>query len=178
MPNVLGSQYNYTRCTLEGFDEIRLGWWGRLEWLALAGKYFGTAPFPLMEVVPTSGTIFMTEEAFNMLRLFEWVTDEWVSANVEWHGEGILFNHLPLLRRLELREVLGAKGIIGSWDTRHEALLELPEGTTGLNGAYSECSVGLENIFGFLRVDGVWRTDLPLADPASRGIRFGFSVGI
>ena len=178
MPNVLGSQYNYTRCTLEGFDEIRLGWWGRLEWLALAGKYFGTAPFPLMEVVPTSGTIFMTEEAFNMLRLFEWVTDEWVSANVEWHGEGILFNHLPLLRRLELREVLGAKGIIGGWDTRHEALLELPEGTTGLNGAYSECSVGLENIFGFLRVDGVWRTDLPLADPASRGIRFGFSVGI
>ena len=47
-----------------------------------------------------------------------------------------------------------------------------------LNGAYSECSVGLENIFGFLRVDGVWRTDLPLADPASRGIRIGFSVGI
>ena len=178
MPNVLGSQYNYTRCTLEAYDEVRLGWWGRMEWLATAGKYFGTAPFPLMEVVPASGTFFMTEEAFNMLRLFERVTDEWVSANIEWHGEGILFNHLPLLRQLELREVIGVKGIAGNWDTRHEALLELPEETTGLNGTYSECSVGLENIFGVLRVDGVWRTDLPLADPASRGIRLGFSVGI
>ena len=77
-----------------------------------------------------------------------------------------------------MREVIGVKGIAGNWDSRHEALLELPEETTGLNGAYSECSVGLENIFGVLRVDGVWRTDLPLADPASRGIRLGFSVGI
>lgn len=178
MPHVFGSQYNYTRCTLEGYDEMRLGWWGRLEWLAQAGKYFGTAPFPLMEVVPTSGTFFMTPEAFNMLRLFERVTDEWVSANVEWHGEGILFNHLPLLRRLELREVVTVKGITGRWNDRHEMLLELPEGTTGMEGHYSECSVGLENIFGFLRVDGVWRTDLPLNDPASRGLRIGFSVGI
>ena len=178
MPNVLGSQYNYTRCTFEGYDEVRLGWWGSLEWLAQAGKYFGTAPFPLMEVVPTSGTFFMTPEAFNMLQLFERVTDEWVSAHVEWHGEGILFNHLPLLRRLELREVLTVKGITGSWDERHEALLELPEGTTGMQGHYAECSAGLENIFGFLRVDGVWRTDLPLSDPASRGLRIGFSVGI
>lgn len=178
MPHVFGSQYNYTRCTLEGYDEMRLGWWGRLEWLAQAGKYFGTAPFPLMEVVPTSGTFFMTPEAFNMLRLFERVTDQWVSANVEWHGEGILFNHLPLLRRLELREVVTVKGITGRWDERHEMLLELPEGTTGMEGYYSECSVGLENILGFLRVDGVWRTDLPLNDPASRGLRIGFSVGI
>lgn len=113
-----------------------------------------------------------------MLQLFERVTDEWVSAHVEWHGEGILFNHLPLLRRLELREVLTVKGITGSWDERHEALLELPEGTTGMQGHYAECSAGLENIFGFLRVDGVWRTDLPLSDPASRGLRIGFSVGI
>ena len=120
----------------------------------------------------------MTAEAFNMLRVFERVTDQWASASVEWHGDGILFNHLPLLRRLELREVVGVKGITGSWDPKHEALLELPEGTTGLNGPYSECSVGLENIFGFFRVDGVWRTDLPLAEPASRGIRFGFSLGI
>jgi len=178
MPNVLGSQYNYTRCTLEGYDEVRLGWWGSVEWLAQAGKYFGTAPFPLMEVVPTSGTFFMTPEAFNMLQLFERVTDEWVSAHVEWHGEGILFNHLPLLRRLELREVFTAKGIAGSWDERHEALLELPEGTAGMQGRYAEFSAGLENIFGFLRVDGVWRSDMPLSDPASRGLRIGFSVGI
>ena len=113
-----------------------------------------------------------------MLRLFEQVTDQWVSANVEWHGEGILFNHLPLLRRLELREVVGVKSIAGSWDVRHEALLELPEETTGLNGTYTEYSIGLENIFGVLRVDGVWRSDLRLSDPASRGIRIGFSVGI
>jgi hypothetical protein len=178
MPNVLGSQYNYIRCTVEGDDEIRLGWWGRIEWLAQAGKYFGTAPFPLMEVVPTSGTILMTPESFNLLRLFENVTDEWAKATVEWHGEGVIFNHLPLLRRLELREVLTARGIAGTWNSRHEELLALPEGTTGLNGTYLECGAGLENIFGFLRVDGVWRTDLPINEPASWGVRIGFAASI
>lgn len=178
MPRVFGSQYNYTRCTLEGDDEIRLGWWGRLEWIAQVGKYFGTAPFPLMEVVPTSGTWLLSPEAFNLLRLFENVTDEWAKATVEWHGEGVAFNHLPLVRRLGWREVVSARGIAGRWDSRHESLLALPEGTTGLNGRYLECGAGFENIFGFLRVEGVWRTDLPLTDPTSWGVRIGFSASI
>ncbi len=178
MPGVLGSQYQYVRCTLEGNDEIRLGWWGRLQWLAQAGKYFGTAPFPLMEVVPTSGTFLMSPEVFNLLRIFENVTDEWVKVMLEWHGEGVLFNHLPFLRRLELREVVSARGITGRWDTRHESLLELPDETQGLNGHYLEYGVGIENIFKFIRVEGVWRTDRLLSDPTSRGIRIGVEFSI
>jgi hypothetical protein len=178
MPRVLGSQYQYVRCTVEGEDEIRLGWWGRLEWIAQAGKYFGSAPFPLMEVVPTSGTILMSPEVFNLLRIFENVTDEWAKVMLEWHGEGVVLNHLPLLRRLEWREVISARGIRGRWNMRHESLLALPEETQGLNGNYVECGVGIENIFKGFRVDGVWRTDRTLSDPTSWGIRLGVEVNI
>ncbi|MDA1335551.1 MAG: DUF5686 family protein [Bacteroidetes bacterium] len=178
IPNILGSQYQYLRCTLEGEDEIRLGWWGQINWIAQAGRYFGSAPFPLLEAVPTSGTIIMTPESFNMLRVFENVTDQWVMGSVEWHGEGILLNHIPLIRRLGFREVLSAKGIQGSWDSKHESLLALPDGTTGLNGSYIEYSAGLENILKVIRIDGVWRADKPLSDPDSWGIRIGISADI
>jgi hypothetical protein len=178
IPNLLGSQYRYTRWTLEGEDEMRLGWWGRLEWYAQAGFYQGTAPFALMEVVPASGTILLSNEAFSMINLYERVTDRWATGLLEWHAEGLVLNHLPLIRKLKLREVVGVRSIIGAWDEKHEDLLELPDNTSGLNGTYSECSFGIENILGIFRVDAVWRTDRPFDQRESWGIRFGFGAEI
>ena len=178
IPNILGSQYRYTRWTMEGEDEMRLGWWGRLEWYAQAGFYQGTAPFALMEVVPASGTILLSDEAFSMINLYERVTDRWATGLLEWHAEGLVLNHLPLIRRLNLREVVGVRSISGAWDNKHETLLALPDNTSGLDGIYTECSLGLENILGFIRVDAVWRTDRPVGERESWGIRFGFGAEI
>jgi hypothetical protein len=178
IPNVLGSKYRYTRWTIEGEDEMRLGWWGRFEWYAQAGFYQGTAPFALMEVVPASGTILLSDEAFSRINLYERVTDRWVTGLLEWHAEGLVLNHLPLVRRLKLREVVGVRSIVGAWNDKHEALLALPDNTSGLDGTYTECSLGLENILGFIRVDAVWRTDRPVGERESWGIRFGFGAEI
>lgn len=178
IPNVMGSQYRYTRWTVEGEDEMRLGWWGRFEWYAQAGFYQGTAPFALMEVVPTSGTILLSDEAFSMINLYERVTDRWATGLLEWHAEGLVLNHLPIIRRLKLREVVGVRSIVGSWNEKHESLLALPNNTSGLNGNYTECTLGLENILGVFRVDAVWRTDRPVGERESWGIRFGFGAEI
>lgn len=178
IPGLLESQYRYTRWTMEGEDEMRLGWWGRLEWYAQAGLYRGSAPFALMEVVPASGTILLSDEAFSMINLYERVTDRWATGLLEWHAEGLVLNHLPLIRKLKFREVLGIRSIIGAWDEKHEALLELPDNTSGLNGTYTECSFGIENILGIFRVDAVWRTDRLFDQRESWGIRFGFSAEI
>tara|TARA_B110000503_G_scaffold73059_1_gene112919 strand:+ start:15425 stop:17893 length:2469 start_codon:yes stop_codon:yes gene_type:complete len=178
MPGVLGSQYQYIRSTLDAEDVVRIGLMGRIEWLAQGGTYWGSAPYPLMEVVSSSGTYFMTPESFNLLKPLEFVTDRWVKASVEWHFEGFVLNHIPLLRRIGLREVIGVKSILGTWDSKHEDLVAIRPETTGMNAAYTECSVGLENILRFLRVDAVWRTDLELGSENSWGIRIGFAAEI
>jgi hypothetical protein len=110
--------------------------------------------------------------------LYERVTDRWATGLLEWHAEGLVLNHLPLIRKLKLREVVGVRSIIGAWDEKHEDLLELPDNTSGLNGTYSECSFGIENILGIFRVDAVWRTDRPFDQRESWGIRFGFGAEI
>jgi hypothetical protein len=178
VPGILGSQYNYLRCTLDAEDVARIGLMGRIEWLAQGGTYWGSAPYPLMEVVAASGTYFMTPESFNLLSPLELVTDQWVKASVEWHFEGFVLNHIPLLRRIGLREVAGVKSILGSWDVKHENLVALRDETKGMNAAYTECSLGIENILRFLRVDAVWRTDMELGSEGSWGIRIGFSAEI
>ena len=50
------------------------------------------------------------------------------------------------------------RGIAGGWDTKHEELGALPEGTSGLSAPYFEVNAGIENIFHFLRFDAVWRS--------------------
>lgn len=176
-PNVWGSDYNYTRIELTLYDRWRLGWAGRMEWNGNAGFYLGSAPFALLEVVPASGTLLLTNDGFNLLNYYERVTDRWIRGGLEWHAEGVMFNHLPLLRRLGWREVIGAQAIVGGWDDRHESLLALPENTTGLDGTYWEVNAGIENILHFLRLDFVMRMDDVLEPPLGKwGWRIGFSA--
>ena len=178
IPDFAGSDYNYTRLTISADDKIRLGLWGRIEWFAEGGMYTGTAPFPFLEVVPAAGTYFYSETAFNLLNFYEFIADRWVRGAAEWHAEGLVFNHLPLLRRSKLREVVGAKSVLGSASPRHEALMELPsESTSWLSEPYVELNAGIENILGVLRFDYVLRLDSP-ADPErpKSGFRIGFSV--
>ena len=65
--------------------------------------------------------------------------------------------------------------MFGSWDTRHEELIALPETTTGLNGIYAEAVLGLENIFHFLRVDYNLRLTKSVDGMRQNG---GFRVGV
>ena len=149
-----GSQYNYTRCTLEAFDEVRLGWWGRMEWPPLQAFRYGA--FPLMKS-SRKRDIFHDGGGIQHAAPVRAGTDEWVSANVEWHGEGI-FNHLPLLRRLELREVGVASPATGTHATKHcWNCRKKPQDSTGPTRMQRR----LENTLVFCALMGAWRTDLP-----------------
>jgi len=170
-----GSQYRYGRYTLELEGKLRFGPFGRIRWNTNAGMYSGTAPFALMELQPANETLLSIQPSFNLLSYFELVTDKWARASIEWHGEGAILNHIPLIKRAGLREVVGVKGVIGSWDSRHETIIALPEGTTGLDRGYAEAVFGIENIFRFLRIDYHFRLT-----ESAEGMRqnHGFRVGV
>ena len=176
--DIAGSQYRYGRYTLELEGKLRFGPFGRIRWNTNSGVYSGTAPFALMELQPANETVISIQPSFNLLRYLEFVTDKWARASVEWHGEGAILNHIPLIRRAGMREVVGVKGVLGSWNPRHETLIELPEGTTGLNGVYAEAVVGIENIFQFIRVDYHFRlTESSEGMRQNHGIH-GIRVGV
>ena len=119
MPNVLGSQYNYTLAPWR--PTTKSAWGGGGEW--------NGSPLQasiLVRRLPVDGSragkrdIFHDGGGVQHAALFGRVTDEWVSANIEWHGEGILFNHLPA-PAARLREVIGVKEspATGTHATKH-----------------------------------------------------------
>jgi len=173
MPHVLGSEFNYQRWTLDADGTSRLGPLGRIEWWSQGGMYTGRAPVVLTELQPANETSLSINEAFNLLRFMEFASDRWVRGCTEWHGEGVVFNRIPGLRELRLREVVGVKGVWSQWDSRHETLTAMPSTTQGLNGWYGEAVFGVENIFQFLRVDVHHRIT-----PSAEGMRDDWGVRI
>lgn len=178
-PDVFQSQYNYCRYTLDVNWISRHGPLGRIEWNIDGGTYSGVAPYTLLELQPANQTFMSVSNGFNLIHYMEFVSDSWAKAVVEWHGEGIFFNRIPLLQRLSLREVASVKAVKSWWDPRHETVLPLPENTTGLNGCYVELVLGVENILTFISVNCHFK----VYDPSGNydnpiGVKLGLAIEI
>lgn len=172
MKGVLGSDYNYHKLVLGLRHKILLGRFGYINYRVEGGKVWGNLPYALLMLPSGNETVYYVEDAFNMMDFFEFVGDQYVNASVSYHLEGLIFSRLPLLKKLNWREVLAVKGITGQLSDRNLSFNRLPSFMFPLNEPYAEASVGVKNIFGLLRVDGVWRlTHLDHPNAQRFGIR-------
>jgi hypothetical protein len=133
------------------------------------GKTFGKLPYPLLTIHRANQTYSYQPEAYNLMNFLEFVSDQYASVFIDHHFNGFIFNKLPLIKKIKLREVITFKGLIGKLSdenkaTAENALLILPTNTDGTQSTFSleqkpymEASFGIENIFKVLRVDFVKR---------------------
>lgn len=171
IPNMLESDYEFQKLVLRVKDKIRLGPFGYVRVGVEAGKIWGDLPYPLLQLHQGNETFFYDEAAFNTMNYFEFVSDEWASASLTYHLDGLIFNKIPLLRKLKLREVVSGKAVVGDFNPGNENELLLPENTFTLSKPFVEGAVGVENIFKFLRVDALYRLSY-LDNPDI--VKFGF----
>jgi hypothetical protein len=118
------------------------------------------------------------------MNFVEFASDQYVSLNIDHHFNGFIFNRLPLLNKLNLREIVSAKVLYGGIRKENDPakngnVYNFPTNEEGLattfslnDGPYVEGSVGIGNIFKLLRLDLVKRfTYLDHPDVAEWGIR-------
>lgn len=184
--DVLGADHGYQKLTGRFSHKVRTGYPGTFRYTLQGGKYWGDLPYPLLELHTGNETYFLNGNAFNMMNLYEFVSDEYISLFFTHHFEGLFFNRIPLLRKLKLREVVSGKALVGSFSDGNRDLMHLPDDlfTIDADGEawerpYMEVSAGIENIFSLIRVDAVWRLthlDHPNISPFGvRGtVQFGF----
>lgn len=169
----LNGEYAYQKLTLSVKDKIKLGILGTFRYKVDAGKIWGKVPFPLLEIHPGNQTYLFNENTFNTMNLFEFVSDQYASLAVSQHFEGLLFNKIPLLKKLNWREVVSGKALIGSLSAANQSILDLPANLNTLSYPYYEASAGIENIFQVLRIDALWRLSyLDRPNITKFGIRF------
>lgn len=157
IPNLIGSDYEYTKLRLNVNYWYNVGSIGWSRIIAEGGKTWGTLPYSLLEIHPGNETFSFDETAFNRLNYYEFIDDRYFTIFYTHHFDGMFFNHLPLLRKLKLREVVHARGLIGDLSAKNASYSQFLPNSTGLDRPYLEAGVGIENILKVARVDLVWR---------------------
>ena len=169
----LSGDYSYLRVQTDIYDKLPLNPVGYTTYLLQAGRIWGNVPFPLMKIHEGNETYTSDRFAFNLMNYQEYVSDRYAALSLEHHFQGYFFNRVPLLRKLQLREVIGGRWLIGEMDQSLHRSLAFPEGMQSLNGtSYGEISAGIENILKIIRIDAVWRLTESLSEYDRFGILF------
>lgn len=175
--NFLGSDFTYHKLFFS-IDQRWLNPLGYTKYQVYAGKVFGKAPYTSLEVLKGNNSFMYNKYTFNTMREFEFVGDTYAGLWIEHHFDGLIFNKIPLIKKLKLREVFVFKSVWSKLSNQNKNLVELPLNLGGLNGVYIETGFAIENILKLLRVDFLWRVtqrNNPLAN--NWAIKVGISPG-
>lgn len=155
---VFGSDYNYQKIEFAMEHHRTVGVLGRLRYGFNAGYIFGTVAYPFLKVHEGSQSYWLYTNSFNRMSFFEFISDRYVGALVEQHWEGLLFDRIPLIKKLKWRLVTTGRMTYGAISSRHNDAMLIPSFTKQFgNTPYVELAVGIENIFKIGRIDLVWR---------------------
>ena len=156
---LLDSDFDYQKLQLYYRQPIVIGAIGRSNLTMEVGKTFGQIPLGLMSVVPGNQTYFIIENTFSNLNFYEFVTDEYATFQWEHNFNGKIFSRIPYLRKLNLREIIGVRGVYGTVSDENRAINA--SGLTYLapEKPYWEYSAGIGNIFKVFRIDCAWRAN-------------------
>lgn len=177
-------EYNYSNLHFRFDKRFYLSQLGYADVTAEARKIFGQVPYPLLNIPRANQTYAYDLFSYNLMNFLEFVNDHNESINIDQHFNGFFFNKIPLLKKLKWRETLSFKALWAGLSNQnnpsiHPDLFQLPTEENGQpvtfipgKTPYIEGSVGIENVFKFVRIDLVKRfTYLDHPDVSQWGIR-------
>ncbi len=176
--DVLGGDFEYKRLQAYHSRPWNIGGLGRLFSTVEVGKTFGAVPLSLLNPIPGNQTYWSIYNTFTQLDYYEFVSDTYASLYMQHDFGGRIFSRIPIIRKWNLREVLGFRAVYGTISQENidlnasNIVYQAPE------DIYWEWSVGVGNIFRVFRLDFNFRGNY-LDSPEARkfGITgsFGFS---
>lgn len=150
---------------------------GSWNYVLKSGFYWGYVPYPLLEIPYGSETRGYNIYQFSCMGYMEYAADKYLQLHNELRLNGIIFNQLPLIKLLNLRELFTFKLFYGSLSRSHSKILDYPNLLHAPTHPYMEVGVGASNIFRILTLQAVWRlTDLHHPGISKWGIRAGIHV--
>jgi len=173
----INSDFSYQKVQLYYKQPIIIGPLGRSNVTLEVGKTFGQIPLGLMSVVPGNQTLFIIDNTFSNLNFYEFVADEYATIKWEHNFQGKVFGRIPLLRKLNLREIVGIKGVYGTISDENRLINASGLVYQSPEKPYWEYNAGIGNIFKVFRIDFAWRAnyrDVPDGNNFTVKGSFGF----
>jgi hypothetical protein len=159
--------------------------------ISLEGENIWNSTNPLLFIHTANQTYSYQKNSYNLMNFLEFVSDRYLSINVDHSFNGFILNKIPLLKKLKLREIITFKALSGRLGSNNnpeynDYLFKFPVDdelnpltfTLGQK-PYIEASAGLSNILRIFRVDFIRRfTYLDNPNVSDFGIRVQFRLDI
>ncbi len=178
LKDVLGGDFEYKKIQALYTQPWNIGGFGRLFSTVEVGTTLGAVPLSLLNPIPGNQTYFSMYNSFTQLDYYEFVSDTYASLHLQHNFGGRIFSRIPLIRKLDLREVVGFRAVYGTISQENIALNASNIVYQAPEDIYWEWSVGVGNIFRIFRLDFNFRGNyFDVPDARSFGITgvFGFS---
>lgn len=180
-----GNRFCINKTELSAQKRLWFSAWGFMDVLLKGGHVWSTVAYPDLLLPNVNLSYTIQPESFALLSPLELVYDSYACWFVTYWANGAIFNYIPLLNRLGLREVVSFSGTLGTLSRRNNpstgaASFVMPQGAIPDMQPwhpYMELSAGIDNLFKCLRVDYVWRLNrrnIPGTDRS--GVRVAFHV--
>lgn len=177
----LGSEFDYQRTDIYFSKAFWFSAFGHINTVLKFSKIWTQTPYPML-VIPNSNLSYTIQpESYSLLNPVEFVFDNFASWDIEYFANGLIFNRIPFIKYMKIREVVSFKGFFGALSDRNNPdlnpnLWRFPDINQNRywkkSLPYMEVGVGLDNIFTILRIEYVFRVtyrDLP--DIPKGGVR-------
>lgn len=148
------SDFDYEKLQFSYRQPWRMGGLGTFSSTIEAGKTFGEVPLGLLSVIPGNQNLFSIYGTFPQLNYYEFVTDTYATLHLEHNFGGRLFGKIPLLKKLNLREIIGFRGAWGEISNENQLINASNMRYIAPDSKpYYEYSFGVGNILKILRID-------------------------
>lgn len=173
----LNTDYSVNITEASIFKRFWLSAFGYIDVLLKGGKIWSRVPYPELLWPNANLSYTIQPESYSLMNPMEFALDYYGSLDFTYWMNGLIFNRIPLLKKLKCREVIGYKMLMGGLSDKNNPELN-PElfrfpadaGITRLTSKpYMELSAGIDNILTILRVDYVWRLSYRNVPGISRG---------
>ena len=169
---ILGGDFNYHKLAVILKKRIPLSIVGRSLTEIEFGGVIGddNLPFILLNIPRANQSFSFQPNSFNTMNFLEFASDRYIRFSWQHFFDGYLINRLPLIRKLNLKEIITAKIVWGGLSDQlnpnlNPGLIQFNNNENGQPFTYAlqgdtpfiEYGFGIYNIFRFLRFDLVKR---------------------
>lgn len=127
-----------------------------MRYMVNGGYLLGDAPYDLLDQPVGSMSLGFAKYRFNLLHHVSFAHNLYTNIHLDYNGGGIIFNRIPFIKRLKLREMVSLKSHYGELNSSYKGVFDLPDYYLGeQQKPYTEIGVGITNIFKVLRVEYV-----------------------
>lgn len=182
----LGSLYEVNKTELGLQKRFWFSAFGYTDIIVKGGKIWSKVAYPDLMLPNANLSYTIQAESYALMDAMEFANDQYLSWDLTYWANGAILNHVPLVKRLKLREVFTFRGLWGSLSDKNNPALtpqamQFPANTNCQamgKRPYMEIGVGLDNILTFLRLDYVWRLtyrDTPGVDRSGLRLQLHFT---